>query len=147
DRDYYRERAGGGGVGSMSRWSGNTWLIFINIAVFALQMLIANAKHDDILGRYGHFSTYKISLDGGLEFWRVLTVQFLHANLMHVGFNMLGLYIFGGMVEEALGRKKYLAFYLVCGIFGALMYLILNAAGYFWHTMLHMPAIPGLLFN
>jgi rhomboid family protein len=150
DRDYYRERGRGGGVGSMSRWSGNTWLIFVNVAIFVLQMLIFNVKHRDILAEYGHFSTYEISLHqggGGLQFWRFLTFQFLHANLMHVGFNMLGLYIFGGMVEEALGRKKYLAFYLVCGIFGAMMYLILNGAGYFWSQMLQLPPIPGLLFN
>src|SRR5205085_6231520 len=115
--------------------------------VFVLEMLILNVKHDDPLERFGHFSTYKISLAGGLEFWRFLTFQFLHANLMHVGFNMLGLYIFGGMVEEALGRKKYLAFYLTCGIFGALMYLLLNAAGYFWIEKLHQTRIPGLLFN
>jgi membrane associated rhomboid family serine protease len=145
DRDYYRDRSGR--VGSLSRWSGNTWLIVINIAVFALQVLIFAQKHVDLLSEYGHFSTYKISWEGGLQFWRFVTFQFLHAGYMHVGFNMLGLYIFGGMVEEHLGRKKYLAFYLTCGIFGALMYLILNAAGYFWVEKLHHSPIPGLLFN
>jgi membrane associated rhomboid family serine protease len=42
---------------------------------------------------------------------------------------MFALWIFGPLVEQQLGRKRYLAFYLVCGIFGGLMYLVLNLVG------------------
>lgn len=75
----------------------------------------------------GHFSTYQGFRR--LEVWRLITFQFLHANLLHIGFNMFGLWIFGRIVEEQLGRSRYLAFYLICGIFGALAYLLLNAVG------------------
>ena len=44
-------------------------------------------------------------------------------------------------MEEHLGRKRYLAFYLVCGIAGGLMYLILNALGQL------APGVPGLIGN
>ena len=96
----------------------------------------------DAIGKYGHFSTaealfyYTQSPQGGttlhlsLEVWRLVTFQFLHANFTHVFFNMFGLFIFGGMVEQYLGKKKYLAFYLICGIFGGLAYLVLNAIGF-----------------
>jgi len=73
-----------------------------------------------------HFSTRL----GGIQFWRFLGFQFLHAGTAHLILNMIGLLFFGPIVEEALGRKRYLAFYLLCGCFGALMYLILNGIGY-----------------
>ncbi len=87
---------------------------------------------------YGHLSTaYGIYR---FEMWRYVTFQFLHANITHIFFNMFGLWIFGGMVEQYLGSKRYAAFYLTCGIFGALSYLLLNLLG----VGLHRP-IPGLL--
>ncbi|MDZ4755339.1 MAG: rhomboid family intramembrane serine protease [Phycisphaerae bacterium] len=65
----------------------------------------------------------------GFEFWRFLGYQFLHANITHLLFNMLGLWMFGRAVEEFLGRKRFLAFYLLCGLFGAVLYMLLNAGG------------------
>lgn len=82
----------------------------------------------------------------GLEFWRFVGFQFVHFDLNHLLFNMLGLFFFGGVIEHYLGGKRYLAFYLLCGICGALLYLALNLGG--WALALfHAPAIPGLLFN
>ncbi len=46
----------------------------------------------------------------------VFTGMFMHASIIHIGGNMLFLWIFGNNVEDALGRFKYLAFYLVSGI-------------------------------
>lgn len=93
---------------------------------------------------YGHFST--ATGFGQLQVWRLVTFQFLHANLSHIFFNMFGLYIFGSLVEKHLGGKKYLAFYLVCGIFGGLMYLMLNLLGL---VMLRTggPLLPGFLIS
>jgi len=82
----------------------------------------------------------------GLEFWRIIGFQFVHADVNHLLFNMLGLFFFGGVIEHYLGKKRYLAFYLLCGIFGALLYLVLNLGGWALH-LLKLPAIPGLLFN
>jgi membrane associated rhomboid family serine protease len=86
---------------------------------------------------WGYFSTSTalLTLDQyvgfrGFEFWRFITFQFLHADLMHLLFNMIGLYFFGSLVEQYLGSKRYLAFYLICGMAGAGMYLMLNFAGW-----------------
>lgn len=141
DRAYYRDepRGGGGVQGRLSRWSVNTWIIAINVAVFVVQVFLQkySAPHGmagnqielngDVLTHLGHFST----VEGfqRLEVWRLITFQFLHASMMHIFFNMLGLFIFGGLVEQYLGRKRYLAFYLVCGIAGGICYLILNLLG------------------
>ena len=134
DRDYIFQRPGGRtGVGA---WSANMWIIVINIAVHVLRMFlpkiqapIFDTKGVDALYLYGHFSTFTVMWKGGLEFWRFITFQFLHADPIHLGFNMLGLYMFGSLVEGHLGKKKYLAFYLTCGVFGALVFLLLNVIG------------------
>lgn len=76
---------------------------------------------------WGHFSTARAFF--GLEVWRFITFQFLHANITHLGFNMLGLWFAGYLVEGYLGKRRFLAFYLTCGIFGSLMYLLLNLSG------------------
>lgn len=84
----------------------------------------------------------------GFEFWRFIGFQFCHANLGHLLFNMISLWFFGPIVEHALGRKRFLAFYLTCGIAGALMYLLLNAAGTA-ATSAFGPGVhlPGFLLN
>ena len=95
----------------------------------------------------GHFSTAKAFVPG-FQVWRFLTFQFLHYNWVHLLFNMLGLWFVGGMVEQHLGFKRYAAFYLTCGIFGALFYLLLNFLGFIVNIVSHNPVhIPGLLFN
>jgi membrane associated rhomboid family serine protease len=95
-----------------------------------------------------HFSTYRGILK--VEFWRLVGFQFLHSHGMvaHIVFNMVGLFFFGSIVEQYLGRKRYLAFYLLCGICGALLYGLLNILGLL-ATMIFGPGagIPGLLFN
>jgi membrane associated rhomboid family serine protease len=49
----------------------------------------------------------------------VFTSMFLHGGLFHVGGNMLYLWIFGNNVEDAMGRARFLAFYLLCGVAAA----------------------------
>ena len=84
----------------------------------------------------------------GLEIWRFIGFQFCHADMNHLLFNMIGLFFFGPIVERFLGARKFLAFYLICGIAGAVLYLLLNAAGFSVMQMSGGKAsVPGLLFN
>jgi membrane associated rhomboid family serine protease len=53
------------------------------------------------------------------EWWRLITAAFLHANLIHIGFNMLALWWFGGAVEDYLGRSRFLLLYVVSGLAGS----------------------------
>jgi len=150
DRDYLRDESAGGfgrGLGAgfgggRFRLSVNGWIIAINLAVFLLGMFVPGlgAKLTDL----GHFSTYMLVKK--LEFWRVITFQFLHAGPAHVFFNMFGLYMFGSIVEQHLGGRRYAAFYLVSGVCGGLMYFILNAIAQVFASF-QWPQIPGLLFT
>jgi len=150
DREYVRVGPkSSSGLGWTSAWSINTWIIVINAGIFFLMAMLGptvqNALYD-----WGHFSTAKAlffvsggTVYFGLEVWRFVTFQFLHANFNHVFFNMLALFFFGGMVENYLGRTRYLAFYLVCGVFGAVMYVILNLLG----QLPGAQSLPLLLIN
>ncbi|TVQ59228.1 MAG: rhomboid family intramembrane serine protease [Phycisphaerales bacterium] len=143
DRDYLRadqrtpRRAR---VGALPAWSFNTWLIVVNIAIFVVMQLSPPVRNT--LLTWGNFNTQEGFF--GLEVWRLLTFQFLHsqASLFHILFNMFALWVFGGAVESRMGSKRYAAFYLVCGVFGAIMYLTLNLLGY----MLPV-SLPGLLIH
>ncbi|MBT5366049.1 MAG: rhomboid family intramembrane serine protease [Phycisphaerae bacterium] len=115
--------------------SATTWLILICFAVYMLDPFFNYFLKDWL-----HLSTTHSIL--GVQYWRFIGFQFLHANFQHLLFNMIGLYFFGPLVEQYLGGKRFLAFYLLCGIFGAVLYLLLNLGG-----LIFGDSIPGFLFN
>lgn len=59
----------------------------------------------------------------GMEFhsYQFITYMFLHANFKHIFFNMFGLWMFGRTLEYELGSKRFLIYYMVCGIGAALI--------------------------
>jgi membrane associated rhomboid family serine protease len=57
-----------------------------------------------------------------------LTYAFLHGDIFHLGGNMLFLWVFGDNVEDALGHIRFIAFYLLCAIAGALLHGVLAPA-------------------
>lgn len=79
------------------------------------------------LESWGHFSK-TMALHHG-QVWRFVTFQFLHGGLMHLAGNMLGIYFFGQMIEQYLGRRRFLAFYLLCGATGPIAYMLLQQLG------------------
>ena len=52
----------------------------------------------------------------GIPYLTLLTSMFMHGGLLHIGSNMLFLFIFGDNVEDNIGHLKYLVFYLLCGL-------------------------------
>jgi len=61
----------------------------------------------------------------GMQVWRFVTCEFLHASPGHLFFNMLWLYFLGPLVEGWLGKRRYLAFYLIGGVAaGALQFVL-----------------------
>lgn len=65
----------------------------------------------------------------GPEFrpWQMLTYAFLHGSLTHLLFNMFGLYMFGGDIERVWGSPRFLKYYLICALSGALAQLVFSA--------------------
>jgi membrane associated rhomboid family serine protease len=58
----------------------------------------------------------------------LLTSMFLHGSWLHLGGNMLFLWIFGDNVEDAMGHARFLAFYLLCGVAAALAHIAVDPA-------------------
>lgn len=55
-------------------------------------------------------------------FWQPLTSMFMHGSFSHILFNMFGLYMFGSTLEQFWGGKKFLFFYISCGLGAALVH-------------------------
>src|SRR3954465_11735668 len=163
DRDYYRNPQPRGGFGAFSMWSITTWLIAINVAVFVVDAILyqqslraLGPEVYDIPSQYrgqlgipvfgplhewGYLSV--ATAIGQAQVWRFLTYQFLHANIQHLFFNMLGLYFFGPIVESYLGTRRYLGFYLLCGCSGAFFYLLLYYLGPLYSTVGYVVPLVG----
>ncbi|MEW1689734.1 rhomboid family intramembrane serine protease [Streptomyces sp. NPDC091265] len=95
-------------------------LLGINLAVFFA--VLANSALVDDLGLLGQATIH----DGGPfegvaegQWYRLVTSMFLHQEVWHIAFNMLGLWWLGGPLEAALGRARYLALYLLSGLAGS----------------------------
>jgi len=96
-------------------------LIVANLAVHLLRLLLA-PETDDALVSLLAFVPGRYTAPSGLG-WPALvdpiTYQFLHANLVHLGVNMLALLAFGSGVERRIGAVRMVIFYLVCGVASA----------------------------
>jgi len=57
--------------------------------------------------------------------WQVVTHIFMHGDLGHLFFNMFALWMFGSVIENTLGPKRFLTFYMVCGFGAALLHLLI----------------------
>jgi membrane associated rhomboid family serine protease len=53
------------------------------------------------------------------QWWRLVTAMFLHASILHIGFNMYALWVIGTPVEQYLGKVRYLGLYFVSGLAGS----------------------------
>ena len=58
--------------------------------------------------------------------WTILSGMFLHASWWHLAGNMLFLFVFGDNVEDAMGRARYLVFYLLCGLGATALYTFMQ---------------------
>jgi membrane associated rhomboid family serine protease len=119
---------GGGGFSNrLTRRSVVTWLLVINLVVFLWEGVFAGSTRGGVLSisEHAYFSVERALYSG--QVWRLLTYQFIHAGLLHIFFNMLALFYFGPLIEGWWGPRRFLAFYLICGISGALVATLLGA--------------------
>jgi membrane associated rhomboid family serine protease len=93
-----------------------TNLIIINVLVFLCQMMFdkqGGFSLSDKLAIHGYQSDY-------FEPYQIVTNMFAHGGVGHIAFNMFALYTFGTMLERVWGPKRFLIFYLVCGLVASL---------------------------
>ncbi len=93
-------------------------LIFVNVVIFALTFSISNYGISDNWIATLAQNSIPILVNG--EWWRLFTAMWLHADLMHLGSNMLGLLMFGVSLETIARRWQYMVIYLSAGLLGNL---------------------------
>jgi membrane associated rhomboid family serine protease len=98
---------------------GTQLLILANVTIFLVERLTGTPL---ILW----FGLWPIgSPDFGV--WQIATYGFLHADLWHLVFNMLGILMFGGQIEMLFGQRWYLSYFLVCVFSAAIFHLVVAA--------------------
>jgi membrane associated rhomboid family serine protease len=107
------------------RRSATLYLVALNVAVFLVQTALARLAPSLQSPRL-EYLYLDLSMDGLASgyIWQLVTYQFLHAGLLHMVLNCLGIYFIGMEVEMALGRRKYLALYFSSGIAGGMMQVL-----------------------
>lgn len=88
-------------------------LIVLNLMVFLYGVLHGN---DELINMFGN--NYELVQNG--KFYRLFTCMFVHADILHILFNMIALYSIGPVVERYYGKSKFLLIYLVSGLLGSI---------------------------
>ena len=107
-----------------------TILIWINIIIFALASLTSKG-----LGVHGSPISAILELTANDvrsgQIWRLITAQYLHWDVYHILFNMLGLHFLGRQFEIDWGPRMFLAVYTTAGLIGNVFLLVLTSLGWF----------------
>ena len=108
----------------------NIAIIAVNVAVFAYEFSLGvrlggfiqrfAVIPSEIMGVLLHPEFSLSPLEG------LLTSMFLHAGWLHLGGNMLYLWVFGDNIEDKLGHMRYLFFYLICGLISSGLYIYVD---------------------
>jgi membrane associated rhomboid family serine protease len=112
----------------------NYFLIVLNLVIFMWEVSVGHHALNGFLNEFGVIPHQTIAALTGHSYASPVTAilplftsMFLHASFLHVGGNMLFLWIFGDNVEDYLGHFKYLVFYLLSGLAAAITHIALNA--------------------
>lgn len=90
-------------------------ILIINILLFVVSLVLGDLLHRYLdLFPFGHpyFKPYQF-----------VTYMFMHADFFHIFFNMIAVYMFGSILESIWGPKRFLNFYLLCGLGAAALQL------------------------
>lgn len=101
-------------------------IILVNFVIFAICYLSPTL----IQYFYGYGALNAFAIEARHYYWQFFTYMFLHSNISHLFFNMLGLLVFGLQLERAIGSKEFLLFYIVCGaLSGLFSYIVYHFTG------------------
>lgn len=95
-------------------------IFWINVIAFLLTIILGSMN----ISVFEYFAQWSYKGDNFYP-WQLITHQFLHGGFLHIIFNMLALLSIGPFVENFLGEKKFIPFYLLCGIGSALLHMSL----------------------
>lgn len=88
-------------------------LVAANVAVFLLQLVLFRTSFTDLLALHP-----RLVITRGY-IWQIISYMFLHGDVFHIAINMFIIWMFGRELERIWGSRRFLRFYLACGIGGA----------------------------
>jgi hypothetical protein len=111
-----------------------TILIMINVLAFILFfiLLIFFRNNPELL--YNYVALKPSNILHGKYLWTFVTSMFMHGNLAHIFFNMFSLAFIGSFVERIVGRKRFIWFYLISGLFAGVVFVVLS--GFFGNSII-----------
>jgi membrane associated rhomboid family serine protease len=129
------------------------WLLVVNVAMFILQQL-GNAFLRPVIVGGGLLLPVRMPLleaflalvpawvVGKGWWWQLFTYMFLHGNLLHILVNMLFLWVFGSELERLWGWRRFLSYYLTCGVGAGLFHLLFRL-----HSILPVVGASGAVYG
>lgn len=99
-------------------------LIIINVLIFILS---PGTGTENLASFYDNYAVIPAQIVAGQDLGTLFSHMFLHGGWMHLGGNMLFLYIFGDNLEDRFGHVKFLLFYLACGLGAAFAQILMQA--------------------
>jgi membrane associated rhomboid family serine protease len=107
------------------------WLLGINVVVFIAGLLPAGVQDGFQLSVENFLTAYGALWPLGhpaFEVWQYFTYMFLHGGVMHLFFNMLILWMFGMELEQTWGSRRFLLYYLLCGLGAGIIHSLVTLA-------------------
>jgi membrane associated rhomboid family serine protease len=101
-------------------------LIIINVLVLLAQLAFAKQEtYLEVWGALWGFGT------GNFKIWQLVTYMFMHstATYFHIIFNMVTLWMFGSILENFWGSKRFIQFYLICGVASGIVQMLIQPDG------------------
>ncbi len=98
-------------------------ILVINIVVYFYQVSLSQYALQDFFHLY---STIPANIEGGHQYYTLLTSMFLHGGMLHLISNMLFLWVFADNIEATIGNLPFLAFYIAGGVLASLAHVYFN---------------------
>jgi membrane associated rhomboid family serine protease len=106
-------------------------LVLVNAAVFLVQSLLIPLAPRALGLLQTWLALTPAHVAGDLWVWQLFTYQFLHGGVMHLLFNMLGLWMFGSSLQEQWGPRRFLSYFFLCAAGGGTIVTACAMAGWF----------------
>ncbi len=137
DRDYYRDESSSQStqaVRAVKQMSITNKLVLANVAVYMMCWLIGYDSPDRTLAIYDALAIDATFFTHPWQVWRLITAGFMHApfwlpdggDVMHIAFNMFGLWMFGRFIEQRYGSREFLRFYILAIVVSGLTFVVAN---------------------
>lgn len=101
-------------------------IIAVNVLVFLLEIFLETTENLEWF--YYNFAIIPANIVEGKQLYTLITAMFMHGGYAHIFGNMLYLHIFGNNVEDSMGSKRFIMFYLVCGLVASFMQIFIDPA-------------------